>query len=231
MTTLPPAGIQSGVHMRNSSSRAVGGLLTFLFIVVFAGITGVGLVAAFALTLAVIVAIGLIAKPGELRIEADETVVYPTIHPSGPLVWFRYAITLGLYEFWRKATCLTVTDRRVIYHAGLISKTERTLPLHFLQDASLRTVLGSSYVSFSTAGREAGFETFGPCWPEQARSLKDTIVDRARVKPRTAVSAPPPPSSGLVEQLRSLQQLRDEGALSPDEFATAKVRVLQGQTT
>jgi putative oligomerization/nucleic acid binding protein len=41
-------------------------------------------------------------------------------------------------------------------------------------------------------------------------------------------SAPAPPATDLVTQLKDLAQLRDKGSLSPDEFDAAKKKLLAG---
>jgi hypothetical protein len=67
--------------------------------------------------------------------------------------------TLGLYYFWWKVTWFVVTDRRLITTKGIVTKTEVSLPLHVVQDASVRTYLagtGTGRVDVSTAGGSAG---------------------------------------------------------------------------
>ncbi|WP_157592685.1 SHOCT domain-containing protein [Solirubrobacter soli] len=46
------------------------------------------------------------------------------------------------------------------------------------------------------------------------------------VRRYAARSAPPAPKPDLVEQLRGLKTLQDEGALTPEEFELAKRKVL-----
>ena len=58
-------------------------------------------------------------------------------------------------------------------------------------------------------------------------------VDEARRKQReaqrrAAVRAPEAPGRDVVEQLKDLKALRDDGVLSPEEFQTAKRMVLGG---
>lgn len=43
-----------------------------------------------------------------------------------------------------------------------------------------------------------------------------------------ARAAPAAPGPGVVEQLKDLKALQDDGVLSPDEFAMAKRKVLGG---
>jgi hypothetical protein len=66
---------------------------------------------------------------------------------------------LGLWEFWRRAHAYTLTHQRLIETQGIISRTESSLPLFFVQDASLQTWLFPRWgsVSVSTAGEKGGF--------------------------------------------------------------------------
>jgi uncharacterized membrane protein YdbT with pleckstrin-like domain len=48
-------------------------------------------------------------------------------------------LTLGLYIPWWRLTWFVVTDRRLITKQGILNKTEVSLPLHFVQDASVHT--------------------------------------------------------------------------------------------
>ena len=50
------------------------------------------------------------------------------------------------------------------------------------------------------------------------------LQQRARQAPRPA----PGPAPDVVEQLKGLKALRDEGVLSPEEFQAAKRKVLDG---
>jgi hypothetical protein len=57
-------------------------------------------------------------------------------------------------------------------------------------------------------------------------------VDEARRKQiearRQAAAQTTPPGPDVVEQLKELKALLDDGALSPEEFAMAKRKVLNG---
>jgi hypothetical protein len=168
--------------------------------------------------------IGLLFSPGVLRLEDGEKVISQA-HPTGPVVGLAYVMSLGLYAYWRAAEQLTITDRRVVYQKGLVTKTERSLPLHFVQDATVRTVVWSSHVTLSTAGGAEGVGSFGPCRPEEARALKDLIVDSARQAQPQGPSTPA--ADDMVVAIRSLQDLHVAGALTADEFTAAKGRLLQ----
>ena len=89
-------------------------------------------------------------------------------------------VTLGLYIPWWRATWFVVTNRRLITKQGILNKTEVNLPLHFVQDASVRTSWqGVGRVDVSTAGGSDGVSRILPLRPEDARELADTIMAQA----------------------------------------------------
>src|SRR4051812_27605866 len=61
-------------------------------------------------------AIGRYCKPGTLRLEDGERII-ESAHPRRGI---EYRLTLGLSESWRRANRLTITDRRVVRHRGLV---------------------------------------------------------------------------------------------------------------
>ena len=121
------------------------------------------------------------------RLQPGETIVFET-HPGSYAIWGRYLITLGLYGAWRRAACFTVTDQRVIMTRGLVlSKSQRSVPVDMVQDASVQTTMGVGSVLVSTAGGSASVERFSPLRSETARELSDVILqqrDKARAAQR-----------------------------------------------
>ena len=75
----------------------------------------------------------------------------------------------------------TLTNQRIIETKGILEKTETSLPLFFIQDATLRTWFFPRWgaVSVSTAGEVGAFT--GTLWLRQAeaRSLREGIVQEA----------------------------------------------------
>lgn len=90
-----------------------------------------------------------------LALGEDEPVVF-ACRPAKAPRFALYFVTLGLYEFWRRANLYALTDRRAAERAGLITNTEASLPLFYVQDATLRTFLWWGYIYVSTAGGEGG---------------------------------------------------------------------------
>lgn len=90
-----------------------------------------------------------------------------------------YIGTLGLYEFWRRANFYVVTDRRVAERAGRITGTEASLPIFYVQDATIRTFLWWGYVYVSTAGGEGGDLSTRWIGKGDARRLRREVLDRS----------------------------------------------------
>ena len=90
--------------------------------------------------------------------------------------------TFGLYYPWWKATWFVVTDRRLITTKGIFNKTEVSLPLHFIQDASVRIYMtGAGRVDISTAGGNSSISQMLGLKPDDARQLADTIMLQAKM--------------------------------------------------
>jgi membrane protein YdbS with pleckstrin-like domain len=93
-------------------------------------------------------------------------------------------LTLGLYIPWWRVTWLVVTDRRLITKKGILNKTEVSLPLHFVQDASVHTSWqGVGRVELSTAGGSEGISRIIGLKTQDARQLADTIMSQTTKPP------------------------------------------------
>jgi membrane protein YdbS with pleckstrin-like domain len=134
---------------------------------------------------------------GELELAEGEVVEFST-NPAKTTSWLPYLLTLGLYEFWRRAHVWAVTDRRVAERRGvLIFKSEKSLPLFYVQDATLETFLWWARVTVSTAGGDASLETTNYVSKENGRRLRSEILDRAHAirQQQTGAGTPLPPSA------------------------------------
>ena len=105
-----------------------------------------------------------------------------------------YLITLGLYEFWRRVSFYAVTDRRAAARAGRITNTEASLPLFYVQDATIRTFLGWGYVYVSTAGGEGGDLETQWLPKDDARRFRSEILERAHSERETRRAPESPPT-------------------------------------
>lgn len=163
-----------------------------------------------------------------LRLLSDETVLLATRRTSW-LATFIKIVTLGLYIPWWRVAWFVVTDLRLVAKQGILNKTEIALPLHFVQDASVhRSWLGVGRVDVSTAGGSEGNLCLEPLTAADARRLADTLVHQAK---QTLIPGSGP-RGGVdpTDKLVHLAALRDSGALSEDEFAQQKARLLKRES-
>ena len=120
--------------------------------------------------------------PSEIRLQPDELVL-ASFRRSGWPVVVRKVLTLGLFTFWWRACVFVVTDQRVYIKEGILSESELSLPMRFIQDAALRrSVLGVGSVVVSTAGGAEGDTLLGPLKPAAARELADAILAQAHAR-------------------------------------------------
>jgi uncharacterized membrane protein YdbT with pleckstrin-like domain len=127
--------------------------------------------------------------PPGLRLREDEQLIM-ALRPSPRwIVLVNQIVTLGLYTFWWRRTGFVLTDQRIIYRRGLLNTIERSLPLRFVQDATVLTSwTGIAAVMVSTAGGAESFEQLSPLTKAEARDLKDALLEAAG---RTWVTNPP----------------------------------------
>jgi uncharacterized membrane protein YdbT with pleckstrin-like domain len=119
------------------------------------------------------------AKP-HMRLHDGESILHAT-RRSGWLVAFWRAISLGLFTFWWRVGWIVVTNQRVYLKQGILNKSERSLPLRFVQDATVRrNWLGVAEVSISTAGGAEGVSGIYPLTGSDGRQLADIIMAEAR---------------------------------------------------
>jgi uncharacterized membrane protein YdbT with pleckstrin-like domain len=161
-----------------------------------------------------------------IRLQDGEAVVL-ALRPTSWLATCTKVVTLGLYIPWWRVTWFVLTDRRLIAKIGILNKSERALPLYYVQDVSVhRTLFGVGRVEVSTAGGAYGSLQLVWLTAADSRRLADAIV--AQAKRPTATSGPEPGGSdATTSDLVRLAELRDTGALSENEFAQQKARLLK----
>jgi uncharacterized membrane protein YdbT with pleckstrin-like domain len=170
----------------------------------------------------------------DLQLQEGEDVLFEAKPGSWATAGF-YFWTLGLYAFWRRATHFAITDQRVIMAKGIVSKSQKTLPLDMVQDATVTTGLGVGGLNVSTAGggQLSQLRLF-PMRGEDARHMSEMIID-LRNKKRSAsapsaaapAAAPPAASGSSADRLRELERLRSEGLLNDDEYAAKRAEALK----
>ena len=95
---------------------------------------------------------------------------------SPALIWLGYIVTLGLIEFWRRARVTTLTDRRLIIQSGIVTKSDRSLPLSKIQDVTVKSQIGFDRLFVTTAGGFGGVITSPWMKGGTARRMADLIT-------------------------------------------------------
>jgi uncharacterized membrane protein YdbT with pleckstrin-like domain len=173
---------------------------------------------------------------------------------SGALNWLAGAAlivdviaTIIRFAQWQ-TTSFAVTDRRVAYQTGLISRHGVSIPINrvnnvnFHQGAIAR-MLGNGTVVIESAGEtgESVFENIPN--PEHVRQVifnqmdveenKDAARDAdaiAQAIARTPGAAPTPPAAAADAQtrLQQLEQLRQQGLINDTEYQAKRAEILGG---
>jgi Bacterial PH domain len=123
------------------------------------------------------------------RLQPDEHLLM-VLRPSG---WWGttgyYILTLGFYEFWRRATVFALTDQRILQRKGRIQMVEQNLPVVDVEDVTVTKILGVGGVRVSVAGGlpSASLQEMQPLPTAEARRFADAIMAQAKVaRSRTA---------------------------------------------
>jgi uncharacterized membrane protein YdbT with pleckstrin-like domain len=174
------------------------------------------------------------------------------------LIGLLVLLAMSLYFAWRVQvwthTNLVLTDQRLIYQTGVITRHSRELPLSRINDVScyqmvLGRVFGMGDLIVESGGEAGPFAYFSMPDPER---LKMRILERVKAA-HAGVTGPadiekhvamavekhqptsefvqipaerPPMYSEIVDQIERLDQLRARGVLTPEEFQEAKEALL-----
>jgi hypothetical protein len=164
-----------------------------------------------------------------VRLQADEEILLQ----SRRTAWTRIpakAFSLGIYIPWWNVAWFVVTDQRLIAKKGILSKKDVSLPMNYVQDASVhRTWYGSASVRISTAGGSGSLSRMRGLRPEDARQLADTAMPVVRQHHESATAAMLAATATATSPmpLARLAQLHDSGGLNDDEFESQKARLLE----
>jgi uncharacterized membrane protein YdbT with pleckstrin-like domain len=163
-------------------------------------------------------------------------------------------VLLLLYWAWRIVVWthvnLVLTDRRLIYQCGVLTRHSRETPLSKINDvASYQMVLGRILgmgdlviESASETGKVPFFDLPGPAalkleiieqmhsargGGEDAKSIATEVAREVRREQPTAEMPPLPPErpplySEIVDQIERLEAMREHGAITDEEFEEAK---------
>ncbi|CAB4667063.1 unannotated protein [freshwater metagenome] len=148
---------------------------------------------------------------------------------------------------WRN-TFFVVTDRRVIFRSGFISKKGVEIPLDRITNIDfsqgpIERAIGAGDLDIQSAGRDGSSHFENVRHPdavqqeiylqmesrEQNRSRRDAGDIARAINADASPAAPSAPQAAApdaAEQLRKLADLRDEGVITPEEFETKKAEIL-----
>jgi uncharacterized membrane protein YdbT with pleckstrin-like domain len=132
-------------------------------------------------------------------------------------------------------TLHVITNERVIYRAGLISKTGKEIPHEVINDVAfnqraLERIFGTGDLLIESAGTHGQSRYQDIPDPEGVQSL----IYREREKRLTQQNVAgmqtiaPNSSQSVAEQLDTISRLHDEGKLSDAEFEDQKKKLLEG---
>lgn len=185
--------------------------------------------------LAAAVVVGIAA----LALEWPEAVrLLMAVLVVGTLIWF-----VERYIRWI-STHFVLTSDRVIYRSGVIAKEGIEIPLErintiFFRQRIFERMLGLGDIEIESASKEGSQRFDDIRRPDEvqneiyqqmeANEIKkaDRISGGINTAHAAAATAPPPPPQQTVpEQIEHLARLRDQGALTDEEFQAKKSELL-----
>ncbi len=120
------------------------------------------------------------------RLHSGEEIVYRA-HPNPRVMANWYVLTLGLFEFWRRAATVTLTNQRVVLERGLARRRRRAVPVLMVQDAQVSSQGRRAWVVVvASAGVRPAVLELGPFALYEADDLTDLILAQQRAARRPA---------------------------------------------
>jgi hypothetical protein len=112
-------------------------------------------------------------------LQPSENLVLMT-HPSRGVTWPKYLYTLGLYGIWRKRHTFALTDRRILVSKGIFDRSERSIPLTRVDDASYNRRWFAGYCDLIVGNRGSRrSERLGPLSGSAAKRLTWEVQSRS----------------------------------------------------
>jgi uncharacterized membrane protein YdbT with pleckstrin-like domain len=150
------------------------------------------------------------------------------------------------YEFvqW-KTTRFAITDQRVAYQSGVVSRRGVSIPLNRINNVNfdqslIARMLNNGIVTIESAGQtgDSVFENIPD--PEHVRGLifaqveadeqRDSDRDAASLakamREHTADAPPPPAPPSPTERLAALDELKEQGLIDAAEYAVKRQQIL-----
>jgi hypothetical protein len=116
--------------------------------------------------------------PRRFQLHEGEEVVLVG-RPSRSVTLHKYLATLGLYGLWRNSNTFILTDRRVLIGEGIVARSERSIPLHQIEDAvyTRRGLAAYCEIVFNRRGSRR-VERLGPFTPLRAHRFSNAVLAR-----------------------------------------------------
>jgi uncharacterized membrane protein YdbT with pleckstrin-like domain len=182
--------------------------------------------------------IALVLPVAETVLIAVGVILGLAYMPDSWPTWVRWVVVaIGLVVFaihpgrllldW-VTSHFVVTSDRVIHRAGWFAKQSMEIPLENINDVRFdqsvfERIIGAGDLTLESAG-EFGQQLFGDIRdPERVQKV---IFETSEANQRRMVSASA--TSSPADELAKLDQLRDEGILTDEEFDREKRRLLGG---
>ncbi len=126
-----------------------------------------------------------------------------------------------------------ITNERVIYRAGLISKHGKEIPHEVINDVAfsqsvIERMFGAGDLLIESAGAQGQSRYTDIPDPEGVQSLIYAVREERMTQQNTAGMAGLTGQQSVAQQLEVISRLHDQGKLSDEEFAVEKAKLLGG---
>jgi hypothetical protein len=123
------------------------------------------------------------------RERPSKYVAYTTLFPEETVVMAatpgrlatlpKVLATLGMYELWRRRNTAIVTDKRILFGSGIVKRSEKSIPLSKVLDASFSRRGLNSYAEVTVTERgQRRNRLVGPMSGREARRFVSEILRR-----------------------------------------------------
>jgi uncharacterized membrane protein YdbT with pleckstrin-like domain len=176
-------------------------------------------------------------KEGLLVLGAIVLGVLITVWGWSPWLILALAVVVLLFIARGLITWLTtqhvITNERVIYRAGFISKRGKEIPLENINDvafnqSAFERIFGTGDLLIESAGTHGQSRYSDIPKPEEIQTLIYTVREGRMQSLDRGSTGASGPSESTASQLDTLSRLHDEGKLSDAEFDAEKRRLLGG---
>lgn len=122
-------------------------------------------------------------KRGSKRVDdgtlfPDESIVVTAI-PGRLSTIPKYIVTLGMYEFWRRRNTAVITDQRILFGSGIVTRSEKSIPLTKVLDVGFHRRGLNSYADVTvTDSGQRRHRLVGPMSGKAARRFVKEILRR-----------------------------------------------------